>query len=751
MFKLLFLLTAFFSNQIAEPDHYQVIIEEVKELNDSLFLAEAGDYRLFQKNNQWFLISKTNNWIYSFNQYDSFQLKVKDENALIFYYYDQTLSVLEINKNGKKVTEQKIFDNPISPVYDIVIDDDIFIVGSLSNYVDNLFIDAKSGKNTSLLDAFVAKIGLDYQVQKIKIYGGVLNESFHKVAIENNNLVVAGFKDPLSGGDFGNGGKIENSILLAKLDKELEMIDYRIFTFSDEIFFISFQNDYLYLGLKKAMIKVDCDLNPLFQKTFDSQIKFLMISPTNKILAISEKSVFLYDLYDFKCLKQIELEIINSQTKCYQFDKIIYLDCGLRSYFLDIAFLHDFVILDKFYRNNVNQKYITTLFGEANLISETSEPVFNPQIFGLYCLQYEFTNMNGNKFIVTRDVEVLREVNVIDNMIYPTGYKLKFTGYAFLNGKSIANNYSLDQSGEYCLELYGQNNELYEIKFFVQNDQIKFESLDSNHWHYQLKENESFYLDFSMSQLDLDIESIIINGEKHQNFVVDNVNGVLSLRLTSSHEAGLYYLFVEKINYYEPFYDEVDLKHIDIKQMVVINVLKNSPSVSLIQNYQFMLFANVNDVDKTARLFEVKATSNSDEVFFYYPLSTRKINLHNLKENEQYQVTISLCYDLGNFCVDKVILLEAQITGGNIIDFADIEIVQKTETLNSFKIIINDKNKNLNEIKVNEQLIFKRTNQSAPTIVIAMIGGGISLIVGLQCKKMIKVKRFKKNKNEQVS
>lgn len=89
----------------------------------------------------------------------------------------------------------------------------------------------------------------------------------------------------------------------------------------------------------------------------------------------------------------------------------------------------------------------------------------------------EFGEKEVYEEYVTKDINILikskisapLKTNVKNFSVYDVGLKLEFNAIGYLNGKQIENNYIINESGNYLLELYGISGEKESIYFIVDN------------------------------------------------------------------------------------------------------------------------------------------------------------------------------------------------------------------------------------------------------------------------------------------
>ena len=706
MFKFTCLLFFSFLNIITNSEfpRYQVIREAVVVDEQQEILDETLNFRIYSIDNQYYLETITHEWSRLLPVINNYKMLVVDNNCLIFYYQEGYLFLIEYSPLGNIITDKRIINNKIDPIFDIHYYEDFYLVGSVNEYSDDDFLNAYR-TDLKETDAFILKLNRQYELKKISIYGGILNEKFVRMCISEDFIYLAGKKDPLTGGDFGNGGSLKNTNFLVKMDFDFNIIQYLVLSDNSIIFDVCLYKEYLYFLSEMNIYKINDEFEIVSKRTHPTKAIFSCLTFFNCVLIAFDNKIELDNVYNLERVALLDVEM-TKETKISKFDNTLYLG-GEKPYYFDIACLEDFIILNQFYPEIETKQEVSTIFGKAEYLSENGEMLFNPLVFGVYQRDFVFLNKYGLEFVVTRFTEVLEEVNINDNLIYPIGYNLKFTGIALLNGQSIVNNYKIEEAGEYTLELSGKEGNKKTYCFMVKEDQIKFQDLSVKYWDFNVKPNESFTIDLTyQGDIESQIKSVIINNQENTNLVIDNLHHQVSINMSAPSLPGIYYYYLEGINYYA----QADLRRIPVNQVVVVNVLKEPINVDLIQLEHLKFNATTTDLMQTARYFEVRASTNNEEIVETYSIASHNINLFNLDATKEYQVTISVVYDLGNANHLRLDLLEMEVLGSDFLNLGEIEVTQRSESIGSFNLNLK-KDSRIKKISIDNLIFYEEVEE----------------------------------------
>ena len=685
MLNYLFFFFSFLFIGNPECFNYQSIIAETSD--DETVVAAANEYRLIETESQYTIIAADGLWRRDITLSADFHFAVFNNNCLLFYRQDSYLYLLEINSAGDIVYDGLILHNRIGSKWGIYCDDYIYIFGGISDYTEERFIGAAEGKTLGGDDAFIVKLGYDRCIVDIAVFGGTENESFYAMTAGDDRLYLVGCKMPGGGGDFGNGGRFINTVFVVSLNHDFEIIKYRILSSDKEVILYEHYKERLYLVLSDRLYKFDQNLNTVYRTEIKKPIKKAHLSAINRLTIFTASECYIFNIYNFNCESDFSYPPVND---IYILEKAVYLKTSSKNYYFDVAYLQHFKP-PVYYCPSIDYSAdVYTLFGTATFISEESDPFFDPCVYGIYQRGYIYSNRQGMEFKIIRDMEVLPEANVDNGGIYPIGYRLQFCGIAYLNGRSILNNYRLDQTGEYDLQLHGANGEVQSISFYVSFNQLNFTEISVMNWDVEVGAGQTFYLELEYDiSAECEIIGIMIDDQIIDNLIIDCNQKKINIKMIAPKDPGIYYYYLDKINCRY----QGDIIGYNLNQIVCVNVLKAPPEITVSAGKSLNYRIEVADREATARYFSVTVISQQTDFIEKYSLANNNIYLTGLASETEYQIQIGLVYQIGNRIYNTVDLIEAKITGGDEIKLGEIEILEKGETLKQFQINLNKSNK----------------------------------------------------------
>lgn len=689
MLKLLFIFALNILNISNISDgNYGLITEEVDSQKE--IIEEVEDYSIIYNNG--FYLENSTGLSYKLENVSDPKLYIKDNKVYVIYTKESKLSVIEFNGNKLIKEEIVIFDNKVIPDFEFIESDGmIYIAATVMEYSDKNLIELRDKKGLNQKDCLLLKYDLEFNLIDFNIYGGKYDEKFIDIICTNNDLYLVASKMGLSGGDFGNGGNTKEVYVICRIDKNLDLINYLTFKESLRFSKIIFYNEYLYISFNKCLYKYNYDLTSIYKYNYPQMIKFTLFSTNNEILIIGEKTSYLLNLDDLNIKYQFELNL-NYNYFIKELENKIYLYHADKSYYLDIYNLEDLIFRETYKSSDEDEIIVKSLFGQVKIEEKNSDIVFNGQVFGQYQISYKLVTSGKLNFIIEATKTVEMEANVEEGGIYPTGYQLLFTGVAKLNGVNIINNYPIMNEGNYKLELQSANGEVEVINFLVDRNQYIFQDNKLKQWDFEKYKNSVYYLDFYLNNInDYEIKGVLINNLLYDEFQINDENNLLKLKMKSPGRNGIYNYYVESIIYYDKEYE----REYKIKKDYTLNVLKDAPIISLNNNdNQLGVEIDCIDNDQTFRYFEVIISNNTNEIVKKYPISDSFITLENLKEDINYNVIISLVYNLGNNTKNAEEIANFKIIAKeSVVNLGNIEINRRSDKLESFSLKVDEDNK----------------------------------------------------------
>ncbi|MDD4000394.1 MAG: hypothetical protein PHX62_05845, partial [Bacilli bacterium] len=632
MFKFLVLLTGLLLNN----NHYQ----EVSEILDNEVLDERGAYLLTQAEDELLLSHRAASWVVSLPVAETYFSVLKADNYLYIYLTANGVYLNEYDAKGKELVSKELIKNTLE-IEDVLYDEGLYLFGSIIDYQLEFLEAKKEGKAKA--DAIVLEFDSNYELQDFEIYGGVLDESFLKAVNYEEGFIVVGCKDPETGGDFGNGGRSNNNLFLARLDNDLALVDKVILTPNSKVLDLCYYKDFFYLATSNSLYKFSGNLQIINKKKFEEDFLVALIRDDNKYLFLNNNSIEVINILNFSSTS-LSSALLSGALEIKVFPKALVVRTSLDSFKYDLISLTDFIDHQLYTPEVKTSRRAFGIFGEAELLEELSSPGFNPQIHGLYKIEYCFQTSEGIKFSVFKDKYVEMRVNVSNNNIYPLGYRLIFSGQAELDGKSVLNNQPLTEVGQHRLILTDYSNQKTEIIFYISRIQLSFQETADLEWDLEVVESEEFFLELRVDGFEgRQLKGIIIDGFQNNNLIFNQTKASLSIPLKAPNIVGIKYYYLEKLIYLEA---GVELSH-PINQIIKVNVLGNPLNLEITQVSELEYEIYLEDLNQTARYLEVIVFNNQEEYCVIYPLGTQNLIFEGLKADD-YQVKINLIYDSGN-------------------------------------------------------------------------------------------------------
>lgn len=722
MFKILLIALNFLN-----VFNYQIIKQEEIKYEEIIYQDE--DYIIYNDNSEIKLKTTNDEWIRDLNvqgQIDAFLINNK---LYILNYDNGKFKGIIYGRDGKLIKEILVFENPIHN-YKIIYDKYFYLVGSISYLSsDNLKYCVREG----LLErnGIILKFDNELEIIDGKLYGGELNDEFFDICSIGEFLIVAGKKDVLTSGDFGNGGKNDGDIFLAKFSLDLELINFVIINDNSKIIGLDYFKDYIYFCSSKYIYKLDSDLNFINSNELQDQAMYFILAYFNKLVVVSKNNIYLYDIFTFEKIET--LDVIEEIKEIKEFKNILYVLTD-KYYYYDFACLDGIKYLDP-YNSDITPIFdVKTLYGKASYLSDVGDVVFEPLVYGTYLRKLKFINIYGIEFVVDRECNVPRLVNVSEGGIYPVGYNLKFTGRAYLNGMSILNNYQIVNAGNYDLKLVGANNEEHNISFIVDNAQIKFEEEKIEAYHNVVSVGDVYYINIKYeSEIDA-IKSVIIDDEEYFDLLVKKDKKIISIKMNPKFECGVTNHIINGIYYYKQNGDESEEYYLNIDKVFVVNVINKVMNVTINQIDDFEFLINLDDKN-TARYFLLTYYYNNEEYIYKYPITSNKVFIESIPQGN-INAFFQIYYDLGDKSYQKIDLFAFEFKNLSDNSLLEIDVLKREESLEEFKLkVVNNKVKS---IRINNNLIFEKVNKD---YTIHLIIGLILLVITFSIIYKIRLRR----------
>ncbi len=695
MIKIFFLLTSFFNTIISN------FIVDIKELNFEIVKIE-NEVSLEVQDRQYLKRGDVN--LISFSILEDISFISRNDEIILSSKLDGIVTIYQLDKYGV-VKNKKTIPNKYEEFFLEFNNNVIYAYGGIFSYEEE-FLKYKK-EYFSKTDCFIASVDNDLNLFNFNCFGGSLNEAFSNIKFYDNFILLSGYKEDLSGGDFGNGGK-EVSGLFVILNYNFNIEKYLIF--SELINSINYNNNFTIIT-KNYIYLFDIDLNLKNSQKFPSESIFSAFTTNNAIVVINDSEVI---IYDGNTLKDIDhYQYTNPIEGAYSNNKYIVIK-GEKLYKLNVFDLRDFL------PNQIHNYFIPgsiyTIYDKLNLDKIIYKDYFDPLVSGVYDVEYDFKEVK-----LPGTYHVLEEENVSNDMIYPIGYRLLFSGTGYLNNKLINNNYSLNYPGNYKLELISVDKSSREINFRVDGDQINFTESLNKTYDKSVLINEYLEIDLELQSLsETKILKIISNYDTSFSYA----NNILKIKVIYD-EPGLKLLYIDHL-IYQIGEDEFIY---NIKKTYLINVVNDEFIIStLFSNLNKPVF-NIKIIDNLIQLrgINIRVLSNKSEYNYFYPLCDFDIELDNLETDIVYKVYIDIIYTVDHKSLLSSNLFMLEVSGKSSYDIATIDITSKGQSIEEANIYLNEKTYKLYEAN---KLIYEDSYQSIIKGVITSIGIGF-IICGI--------------------
>ena len=608
--KLLFLLFSFV-NIINNKIKIECVYEQLEEIK-----YVYGDYSIFERENDIEILYKN-------QRLDLLDCKfnykaIYDNDVLTIFYKFSNNDYLNINKYSKgKLSSSIKVDNKFIGVFDILYYKSNYIfVSSVLEYENQIISSYVYSKDhLQEKNGIILVFDSNLKIINCAVYGGVLNDVFQNINIDpyDESIYITGYKDQNSGYDFGNGGNGNKGYLLIEIDLNLDIKNYLVL--KEEIKTIEF-NDYLTIYSNNYIYLLNDDLLLVSSLKLASDCVFGYKMTNNYYAVFNQNNLKIYD-YNKK-------ELIDT----YYFDEIGGID--------EVSIENDFVYLkvqDKLYKTFYYDKSLQNkvfnydikeledmdlkVLGiprDFELKDIKYEEGYNRSIFGVYKM-----TLNYELFTIDCKMEILDRCNITNSYIYPVGYKIKFSGIAYLNGTEISNNYVIPEEGTYELKLIGKDKEIiYHFKAY--NMDLYYQDEDLKYWDYEIYKNDviSFNVNYNNQYI---VKEVIVNNEYYE-FIDDNKNNVITLNF-KSNDSGLYSYKINKIIYEYNGREYIE----NINHCIIIKVLEDK--ISLVNDFyndekQFVFDVSIIE-NYNLRFFKIQTSEDVDN-YVYVPIREGNIN-----------------------------------------------------------------------------------------------------------------------------
>ena len=657
---------------------------------------------------------------------------IKEDRIILIRNVDKKICFINAYFNGEIINNN--LEEESDSVYAIIDREDYYLFSTIDGKLKSLIIN-----NNNIIKEKNYEIN---EGRKVRVKKVVINDNYIHLVLE---------KDLLCGGDFGNGGNPDNdkAIILFTIDKGLEKKDVKSFN-EKEFVNIEIKDGFIFLSMDKSLYCYDKELNKIKALEFNS------LSIFDKV-EINNFGIIYYARF-FK--NGLEVWNINNQKLVYDTEY---------SYIDDVIELDDKYVSIKYMNDSIKfiediNLYDITLFNEDNDYNSSSDKPtnineyiysfnkridrskvqtiggFNSNEAGSYVTYYIYDSLE-----LTGITHVFPTINVRDNVTYPINYKLEFNTRALLNGYEIYNNYPLERSGEYKLELIMDDKIFKTIYFYVGE---KYSNLNNNrivlrNYDYYVNEGDELKLEYKIPKIvefdseNTKIEEIWVNNEKisdFESFKSSSGDLVIYLYLRGLKRGNNEILvnFIKTSDYFYEIGEKISVFVLDCEPSNIINCSVNNNKID------FDL--NIEDRDNTIKYFYIN---------YYNGNSLVHSDFIDIKETEYIinntfsftKIVIGESYDIKlNNLIDND-LFEISYNDISKRDRISFEILNREESIQSARISVSKTNniKKVNLLNSNNDNVYIGSNYNYLVIILSCI---IVLVVGLLISVLIIRKNY---------
>ena len=681
-------------------------------VNDNSYIGiiDTISFGRITYDNGYYLITNNEKTIYI----KALQIKyvIFNDNLYLLKYNDNTLTLQTINK------KLEIIDSYI--IYKGSIDGEIYIV----NDDINLYVTFTNNNGDIEIYTFGGR-------ELRSLYGGSKLDKVEGLINTDDYLYMAIYKDSTSGGTFGYGGH-DKAVVLAKIDKDLNVIDYITIDINNNIDKFIYQNGYIYLVINNKIYLFNEELK--FIKSFAIEYDYLFIGKNDFLITIKSNTLKIYDRLLFNELLNTNIEY--DQIK--EFSDFLYLEKDGLGYYLDFLDFKKIRNFEKFDYYNNDNVIIESLYGRCSFKEIKYDTEFNKMIYGEYPFTIYMETPYNIEFSFDGKKDVALYTNVTNDMIYPVGYRLDFNGDAYLDGKKILMNHPVYDEGEHEFVINGLGSKTI-IKFTINKDMMNFKEYSLVNSDLSVECDEIINLTYNcdgITSID-EIKEIKVNNTSIYSY--DIINNKLNINLVGFSDVGEYNIGIDYIKY-EKNINEVKMEFIYyLNERYIVNVKKSDIDISLINitdDYNFIF--DCFDSGNMLRVINVEVINNKETINYYFPISKGKIILRDIGIGEYKCNVKTLFYNYSNEYKEvNLFNLDIESTNKDLY-LGDINVNNKTDGINKFSISLDKENlnKNIKKVFVSKEEVIAVISKDVSTwikvlycIIGAVVCFGLALLI----------------------
>lgn len=408
--------------------------------------------------------------------YGMFVDAIFDDDKIIVFgeiRYDAVITrliIIEYNLNGVQTRKQEMYGDDRSEAKRILkINDEYFFVGE--TLAHELYGCKNDGARGIVIGKVQKKSFSDFEI--IVFGNDRLNYVYDVNCIENRIYLLTYFT---GSGYFNSGNSSKEFYAIVMFEDRLDMPLYsslkldnangksKIILTNEEVIIASSDKYNVEMNIKSIY------LNSIKKERYDfykinetiENIEAFYENDRKIFVATYEKNNNLYEcrvvldednnkVYGTDLIEKKNSKLISSNYKDYMFNTLYY-STEEKTYYIEsetfIQKKNDDIYANGCKLKGIEQKVDENEFGDKKIYQEYISEEFN--------------------ILITKTIYTPLKVNVKNFSVYDVGLKLEFNARAYLNGKEIENGYTIEECGNYLLELYGSDNTKESIYFIVE-------------------------------------------------------------------------------------------------------------------------------------------------------------------------------------------------------------------------------------------------------------------------------------------
>lgn len=653
-------------------------------------------YLIYQENKIYIENGEVKDWI------------IINDNIILLVSSNNYSGLIVFNK--RTITKKEVELENIYPK-DIYLNEEfIYISGTTKDNFDGIIL---------LLDQSFKEVNKYY-------FKGDSYLSIDSIIKIDDYYYITIYKDALcNNSDFiSTGNENEKCSIIAKLDLNFKIINAIYFYeggTNEKIVNIVYSDNLIELILESSKklfyYKLNLELEVINYYLMD-EIKGMCFiikhyKSTDGILILNQNSLKLItsskveNIYTF-----INTDLI-FDYKIIDGELIIY---GAKDYTIYISGFNEYEIVNKedaiFNKKYINETSINhfkveSWFEKLTFSLESTTPFLNKNINGKYKAVYSALRENNEKITIETDIIIKPYTNFINGGIYEKGKVLEFLGYAKLNGNGIYYGTSLDEEGEYEIEIIDANMESTFYKVLVVDEYYFDKKIEYIPSDITITYGNTSMLKYYIE--DFDIDYISVDEKAYNDFYIDN--GYLNIMFP---HPGKSMVEVKKLDYIIYRKGDYFFKK-EINKSFVITYLKKQPKYNLEKTINFdSLLTRYSIEDNNQCFVGLKISSFSDSIIY---------TSHTYETKNEEEVKILFLYTLGDGIIHEELLSEYLNTNN---DKIEIYFKYEAETLKNITIKYN-LNETIKKLNIDKVSYLNFINKDQPSFLKPMIV--ISLII----------------------